>query len=164
MTTRIVMTILEDDPVQVAAIRYSIKTSLPDCVLRLEQDGRSFLVNFIRNPPPDLLVLDINVPVMSGLDVLRKIRERKDLDWLPIVMFSTDDSTSTRLAANQAGANGFELKPDLSRMGVALKDIVDRYAYKGESREILTPLMVPSLPPGVSDNTWGGLDDLLNDL
>jgi len=164
MTIRLVMAILEDDRAQVLAIKQSIRAALPDCVLRMEEDGRSFLENLSNQPLPDLLILDLNVPVISGMEVLRKIRSRKDLDWMPVIIFSTDDSSKTRLEAKMLGANGFEVKPPLAKMGVVLKGIVEQYSYRGTDKpDRIEPLMHSSNPVlGAGD--WGGVDDLIDDL
>jgi len=161
VTIRLVLAVLEDDPVQVLAIRQSVKAVLPDCVLRIEQDGQSFLENLDKLPLPDLVVLDINVPRISGLEALRIIREKSGVEgYPPIVMFSTDDSTKTRIEAAALGATGFAVKPPLSGMGLALKAIVEQYAFKGEKPSHIGPLLEASS----TDSDFGSLDDLLNDL
>lgn len=163
-TIRVCMFVLEDDAVQVKAIQHSIKAVLPNCTLRLEENGRTFLQNLSNLPLPDILVLDLNVPIISGIEVLEKIRSRKDLDWLPVVMFSTDDSSATRLKAMSLGATAFEQKPaSLLKMGTVLKEIVERYSYKGQKPDQIKPLMSSSLPPKPADG-WNSVDDLLNDL
>ena len=163
MTTRVCLCILEDDPAQVLAIKQSIKIHAPCCSIRIEQDGRSFLENISNLPVPDLIILDINVPVISGFEVLRKIRERRDLDYLPVVMFSTDDSAKNRLQASSLGANGFELKPPLAKMGVVIRKIVETYKCKTEDKpDKISPFYTPSNPSLINEYT--NLDDMLDDL
>lgn len=164
MTIRVVLAVLEDDPIQVLSIRQSIKAVLPDAILRIEQDGQSFLENLDKQPLPDVVVLDINVPKISGLEALRIIREKAGTkDYPPIVMFSTDDSSATRLKAAALGATGFEVKPPLAKMGLVLKDIVERYAYQGAKPDRIEPLLESSSSNN-NDADFGDLDDLLNSL
>jgi CheY-like chemotaxis protein len=160
---RLTLCILEDDPAQVLAIKQSVKLSIPDCTLRLEKDGKSFLRSLSLIPTPDLIVLDINVPVMSGTEVLKKIRSRDDLAWLPIVMFSTDDSSSTRLNCLNAGANGFEVKPPILEMGKVLKAIVEKYGFKGDRPERIHPPLLQDSAPINRAEDWD-MDDLFGDL
>lgn len=61
---------------------------------------------------PSLILLDLNMPGMMGLHVLKKIRENKDFAHIPVIIlttstFSQDESSSYRL-----GANCFLRKPD----------------------------------------------------
>lgn len=143
MNPTVFLAILEDDPSQVLAIQKSIEIELPDCSIRLAQDGRRFLKDLSKIPPPIILILDINVPIISGMEVLKKVRKREDLAWLPIVMFSSEDTSKARLESFRYGATGFEVKPPLAQMGKVLKAIVDKYACRDNSkiRQVYPPLL-----------------------
>lgn len=56
-------------------------------------------------PPPHLIFLDINMPVMNGFECLTKIRSNKKFDRIPIFMFSTSTFYSDVEKAYQRGAN-----------------------------------------------------------
>jgi putative two-component system response regulator len=61
---------------------------------------------------PDLIVLDINMPVMTGYDFLSDLSQRLNEDtFLPVLMISGLPEPETRLQALQAGANHFLTKP-----------------------------------------------------
>lgn len=60
---------------------------------------------------PDALLLDINMPEVSGLDVLEFVRRRTVWDSLPIVMLSTEAADITVDNALQLGADGYVTKP-----------------------------------------------------
>lgn len=60
---------------------------------------------------PDLVLLDLHMPVLSGLDVLATIRSRSDLGFLPVLMLTADDSSEAKVRALSAGANDFLTKP-----------------------------------------------------
>lgn len=155
------LTILEDDPAWSIPIIQAVKTHLQDCILRTSIDGKSLCRSLSEKPLPCLVILDINTPVMNGLEVLKKIRERSDLDWLPVVMFSTDDSVSTRMTCMTSGATAFYGKPS-KEMWQTIKEIVTKYAYVGDKPEMLDPpLLKESLP---SVNSGRSLDDILGDL
>lgn len=57
---------------------------------------------------PDLVLLDISMPEMTGLDVLRKLREQ--IPEIQIVILTVSDDDSDLMEAIQAGANGYLLK------------------------------------------------------
>jgi len=60
---------------------------------------------------PDLLLLDINMPHMSGFDVMDKIKEVFDSDYLPVLVLTAYHDRETRLHALRVGARDFVSKP-----------------------------------------------------
>lgn len=60
---------------------------------------------------PDLLFLDINMPLKNGLEALKEIKSHKTLQHVPIVMFSTTRNPHTVQNAFGAGANLYACKP-----------------------------------------------------
>ena len=66
-------------------------------------------------PSPDLIILDINLPKISGLDILRSIKRDDKLKSTPVIIFSTSDSEkdieeSYSLSANTYITKTFDLK------------------------------------------------------
>ncbi|MGZ4965313.1 MAG: response regulator [Limisphaerales bacterium] len=64
-----------------------------------------------RHPLPCLLLLDLNLPRMNGLEVLKELREKFDKTQLPIVIFSSSDAPKDRRETLEAGANTYIVKP-----------------------------------------------------
>jgi len=60
---------------------------------------------------PKLILLDLNLPGLSGLDLLRRIKEKKALRYVPIIMFSTSDNPKDVLSSLEFGANAYVTKP-----------------------------------------------------
>lgn len=60
---------------------------------------------------PDALLLDINMPEVSGLDMLEFVRRRSEWDNLPVVMLSTEAADVTVDKAMSLGADGYVTKP-----------------------------------------------------
>lgn len=61
--------------------------------------------------PPDLLVVDVNMPKMDGYTMLRAMRREESLRAIPALMVSTEAKESDRLKALSAGANWYLVKP-----------------------------------------------------
>ena len=59
----------------------------------------------------DLIVLDLNMPDMHGLEVLGFVRANQKFQQLPILVLTTRDDPSSRTAAMQAGATNYLTKP-----------------------------------------------------
>src|SRR5262249_27632414 len=61
--------------------------------------------------PPDLIILDLNLPVLSGLEGCRVLRSRSDARHLPIIMLTAKSSESDRVAGLELGADDYVPKP-----------------------------------------------------
>lgn len=60
---------------------------------------------------PDLILLDLNLPRCSGLDVLETIKEDPDLRLIPVVVLTTSDAETDRVQAYSRYANSYVVKP-----------------------------------------------------
>jgi len=60
---------------------------------------------------PDLVILDLNIPVLSGLEVCRILRARPDSAYVPIIMLTAMSSERERVAGFELGADDYVTKP-----------------------------------------------------
>lgn len=74
------------------------------------KDGRQAL-DLIKRRPPDLAILDCNMPEMSGIMVLRELRQSETLFDLPIMMLTGRQSESDEQILRYEGANDYLRKP-----------------------------------------------------
>src|SRR6476646_8832176 len=81
-----------------------------DCDVRLAQDGPSALRQ-IDAAPPDVVLLDVDMPGLDGYEVCRRIKARARGRLLPVVMITAIDGTDDRARALEAGADDFMAKP-----------------------------------------------------
>lgn len=82
---------------------------------------------------PDILLLDINMPVMDGLAAVRKIRENPQLARLPILAVTANAMLGERENILNAGFDGYLSKPINAR---ALADEMERLLSKARSQNI----------------------------
>ncbi|HLJ46723.1 MAG TPA: response regulator [Bryobacteraceae bacterium] len=61
-------------------------------------------------PEPHVIILDINVPGGSGFSVLRAVRSDPRFARLPVIIFSSSNTTSDLIEARELGANGYMVK------------------------------------------------------
>ena len=61
--------------------------------------------------PIELMVLDLNMPDMHGLEVLGFVRANRKFQQLPVLVLTTRDDAASRTAAMQAGATAYMTKP-----------------------------------------------------
>ena len=63
------------------------------------------------SPMPKLVLMDLNMPGISGFDVIQQARQTESTRFLPIVAFSTSDNPTDIRAAYEAGINAYVVKP-----------------------------------------------------
>ena len=64
-----------------------------------------------RTAPVDLVITDLNMPVMNGLDFLRKFRAHPAGKGVPVVLLTTESDDGLKKQAREAGATGWIMKP-----------------------------------------------------
>lgn len=74
------------------------------------EDGVNALQK-LRSEPFDFVVSDWNMPNMTGIDLLRNIRADEQLKGLPVLMVTAEAKKENIIAAAQAGASGYVVKP-----------------------------------------------------
>jgi CheY-like chemotaxis protein len=81
-----------------------------------------------RYPLPGLVLLDLNLPVCSGFEILRWLRLQPRFHALPVLVFTASTQQSDSEKAQQLGANEFITKPtNLNQLPELLKDLIDRW-------------------------------------
>lgn len=63
------------------------------------------------SPLPKLVLMDLNMPGITGFDVIQQARQTESTRFLPIVAFSTSDNPNDIRAAYEAGINAYVVKP-----------------------------------------------------
>lgn len=101
--------IVDDDEEMSRAVGLMLK--LLDCEVTSFLNARSAAQALLAGKRPEVLILDINMPEVSGLDLLEFLRRRKEWKSLPIFMLSTEAADVTVDRALQLGANGYVTKP-----------------------------------------------------
>lgn len=127
--------IVEDEPGLADSVRYSLEAEGFE-VLTAE-NGLAGMESARANPP-DLVLLDLMLPEISGLDVCREIRRFSDV---PIIMLTAKDGEADKVAGLELGADDYMTKPFSMRELVARVRAQLRRAAKGgapiESNEVL---------------------------
>jgi two-component system response regulator PrrA len=120
--------VVDDDP----AIRRSLERGLrlSGFKVRTAEGGHEALAA-IGQAPPDVLVLDVSMPEMSGIEVCERLRG--DGQDLPVLMLSALDETSDRIAGLQAGGDDYLVKPfALQELVLRLHALLRRRPPAGE--------------------------------
>lgn len=105
--------LVEDNPKDALIVQRILKKEqLTDSVVWLK-DGEIAVSSLLKKEEylPRLILLDIKLPKLTGLEVLKKIRIHPNFKRIPILMWSSSDEIIDIRRAYQNGANGYLLKP-----------------------------------------------------
>ena len=91
-------------------------------------------IRAVSEVPPDLIVLDLNLPVLSGVEVCRIVRSRPNTSHIPIIMLTARATESDRVAGLELGADDYITKPFALRELVARVRAVLRRGGPGERK------------------------------
>ncbi len=101
--------IVDDDEEMTRAVQLMLQ--LIDCEATGYLNARAATRALLAGKRPDLMILDINMPEVSGLDLLEFLRRRAEWKNLPVIMLSTEAADVTVDKAMKLGANGYVMKP-----------------------------------------------------
>jgi len=82
-----------------------------DCAIVSAKNGKEALDVIGKNPDTDLMLVDINMPVMNGLEFIKKVKELGTYNHIPIVIVSTDGKEEDTRRGISLGASGYVTKP-----------------------------------------------------
>ncbi|MGA8004569.1 MAG: response regulator [Burkholderiales bacterium] len=100
--------VVEDDPDQAALAR--LRASTAGYAVRVAFSFKE-LIEAVRGPLPDLLLLDVNLPDGDGFDILGRIRRHRKLALLPVVMLTARTDPEDVRRGLESGADGYITKP-----------------------------------------------------
>jgi CheY-like chemotaxis protein len=101
--------IVDDDEEMGRAV--SLMLRLLDCETKTFLGARPAAQKLLSGERPDLLILDINMPEVTGIDLLEFLRRRPEWKNLPIVMLSSEAADVTVDQALALGADAYTMKP-----------------------------------------------------
>jgi DNA-binding response OmpR family regulator len=101
--------IVDDDEEMARAVTLMMK--LLDCQARHFLNARLAAKELLAGKRPDLLVLDINMPEVTGIMMLEFVRRRKEWDNLPVIMLSSESTDVQVDEALNLGADAYAMKP-----------------------------------------------------
>ena len=108
---------IEDNPGDVRLTReVLLEATVPNNLWAVKdgEEAMNFLSQtseYIKVPRPDLILLDLNLPKMSGLDILENIKSDENLRTIPVVILTTSQSEKDILSGYQRFANAYITKP-----------------------------------------------------
>ena len=120
--------IVDDEPDILEFLQYNLKKE--GYAVVSANDGKQ-AIEVAEREKPNLIILDINLPGMSGLEVLAELRARGAT--LPVLLLTARDTIADRISGLDAGADDYMVKPfDLGELTARLRAIVRRRGGRAE--------------------------------
>lgn len=124
--------LVEDNPGDVKLTQHALASAKVVNHMSVVEDGEEAIAflrrqgRFSGEKRPDLILLDLNLPRMSGREVLAEIKADPDLKAIPVVILTTSDDEQDILESYNNYANCYVTKPiDLAQFGKVVKTIED---------------------------------------
>jgi two-component system alkaline phosphatase synthesis response regulator PhoP len=124
--------VIEDDKDIVELVRYNLEKD--GFQVLASSDGATGLAQ-IRKTTPDLLVLDLMLPKLSGLEICKEVRKDVSLNRLPVLILSAKGEEADRVVGLELGADDYVTKPFSPRELVARVKALLRRANPGAPAE-----------------------------
>jgi DNA-binding response OmpR family regulator len=109
--------LVEDDPGDVILTQEGLRASKLHINLHVVDNGEKALAFLHREPPyedaprPGLIILDLNLPRVNGMEVLKEIKTNEDLQTIPTVILTTSRAEEDVIRSYKLGANCYVSKP-----------------------------------------------------
>lgn len=134
--------IVEDNPAEVRLIQEAIKEAGLQDIVELEYayDGEEACEYIdtakLINKPIDLVLLDLNMPKISGKEVLEKIKSDPEMEHVPVIVVTNSDYKKDMIECYRLGADGYMQKP------ADFKKLVDFFYSVKKSIEVRNKLSI----------------------
>jgi DNA-binding response OmpR family regulator len=100
--------VVDDSPINLKLVSGALGAAGYEIITA--QNGREALQR-VDQVQPDLVVLDVVMPDLSGYEVCRRLRQKPGFAQLPIMMLTSNDSLEERISGLEAGADDYMSKP-----------------------------------------------------
>lgn len=101
--------VVDDSPTMVMSLKSTL--SINGYQVETAGNGQLALDILKKGLKPNLIITDINMPVMGGMDLIKNVRALSDLRFVPILTLTTESDTAKRDESKRLGATGWIVKP-----------------------------------------------------
>jgi len=124
--------LIDDDPDDQLLFRDAVHTVRPDLQCELASSCLE-AIKQLEVFSPDLIFMDLNMPVMNGFDCLVYLKNKSDLRDIPVIIFTTSKNLSDINRTRQLGANWYMTKPDdFNVLCKKLNRIIQKDSFEGQ--------------------------------
>jgi two-component system, response regulator len=128
MQTNSTILLVDDDPDDLFILSDAFKTADPSCEIVEAYDGDAALqlLNnmFQRKVVPDLIVLDINMPILDGREMLRQLKSNDRYKDIPVIVYTTSSNSFDKLHCAQFDVELITKPSTLTSIEQAVRDML----------------------------------------
>ena len=122
---------VDDEPINTDVIQIHLETAGYKNFLITDRSGEA--MELLRNQKPDVLLLDLKMPDVTGFDILSEMRREQLLKNIPVIVLTSSTSPETKLEVLKLGASDFLSKPvDSSELILRLQNTLTAKAYQDQ--------------------------------
>jgi len=114
MKKKLSILLIEDDPIEVMKFN-RVVSNLSDISsdVKVAKDGEDALkqLSIKEQTLPDIILLDLNMPKISGLEFLKILKNNDTLKYIPTIILTTSSNRKDMLNCYKEGVSGYMLKP-----------------------------------------------------
>lgn len=126
-----VIMMVDDEPIMMEVLQafledegYQNFITVEDSTLAMER---------LKQEQPDILLLDLKMPIVNGFDILKQVRKHEQLKRLPVIVLTSSSDAATKLQALELGATDFLAKPvDASELALRLRNTLTVKEYQDQ--------------------------------
>ncbi|MCP4452251.1 MAG: response regulator, partial [Planctomycetes bacterium] len=126
-----VIMMVDDEPINTDVIQIHLETAGYRNFLITDQSSQA--MGLLKNENPDVLLLDLKMPDVTGFDILADMRREQLLKHIPVIVLTSSSSAETKLKVLELGASDFLSKPvDSSELILRLQNTLTAKAYQDQ--------------------------------
>lgn len=112
MSKSLIVLLIEDDTIEVMKFNRVLKTlGLNHKVIEANNGQEALEILKVKEVIPDIIVLDLNMPKINGIEFLRILKKDDYLKYIPAVILTTSNNHTDVLECYKTGISGYVLKP-----------------------------------------------------
>lgn len=119
--------LVEDDEVDIKALKWAFAKLKIANPVEVARDGVEAWEHLQALPRPFLVITDINMPRMNGIELVRKIRESKELRDSIVFVLTTSNDEQDKIDAYDLNVAGYMLKTDMGTSFMRAIELIENY-------------------------------------
>ena len=128
MASALIM-MVDDEPLNTEVLKIHLESEGYDRFVSVSDSRRA--LSTLRAERPDVLLLDLVMPDVSGFDILEEMRRDESLRQTPVIVLTSSNDAETKLLALRAGATDFLAKPvDASELALRMRNTLASRAWQ----------------------------------
>ena len=145
--------IVDDEPINIDVVQAFLEEEEYRHFVTVEDSTRAMKI--LEDTHPDLLLLDLMMPEVSGFDILSAVRAHPKFNHLPVIILTASTDTQSKLEALDLGATDFLAKPlDQSELGLRVRNTLAAKAYQDQLAYYDALTKLPNRNLFLDDLSW----------